>query len=137
MIALDTNVLVRFLVEDDAEQTAKVQRLIRGALERNQSLFVSEIVLCEIVWVLRSSYRFQRAEILTALGLLLRSQQLAFASRERIFRAVDAYRAGRGDFADYMIRSQAVEFGCRLVATFERALQKEDGFIAVSSSLPP
>lgn len=134
MIALDTNVLVRFLVEDDADQAEQARSLIRKALEQQELLFVSEIVLCEIVWVLRSSYRYQRADLLTALALLLRSQQLVFSSRERIFRALDSFRAGRGDFADYLIRSQAVDFGCLSVATFDGDLQKEEGFVAVGGS---
>lgn len=56
MIALDTNLLVRFLVEDDKAQSAKAARLVESAVARNQTLFVSDIVLCETVWVLLSAY---------------------------------------------------------------------------------
>jgi len=58
MIALDTNVLVRFLVEDDEKQSQKATRLIRNAQKRGEPLFISDIVMCEVVWVLSTSYRF-------------------------------------------------------------------------------
>lgn len=131
VIALDTNVLVRFLVKDDEEQTERALRVVGQALEREQVVYISEIVLCETVWVLRSRYRFPRFQIVGLLGFLLRARQLRFASRERLLSAIDAYRTGRGDFADYLIRSEALDAGCERVATFDGALQKEASFLSL------
>jgi predicted nucleic-acid-binding protein len=130
MIALDTNVLVRFLVEDDKQQSARAARLIQSASGRDESLFVSDIVLCELVWVLSVSYKTRRAEIAATLGRLVQAKQLAFADAERFRRATDAYAAGGGDFADYLIREHARDAGCSAVATFDRTLHKDKLFVA-------
>jgi len=128
MIALDTNVLVRFLVEDDEKQTRVASQLIRDAIEREEQLYISDIVMCETVWVLSSSYRFSRAEIVEALAGLLRARAVVFTSTDRLARALEAYATGRGDFADYLIREHAVAAGADTVATFDRSLLKERGF---------
>lgn len=131
MIALDTNVLVRFLVEDDAAQLKKARQLLQEAVDSNSFCFVSDVVMCEVVWVLERSYKFRRTEIGEVLGRLLRAGNLAFSSSERLVRALEAYDAGRGDFADYLIREHAWASGCEAVATFDGDLLKEPGFVAV------
>ena len=128
MIALDTNVLIRFLVEDDVAQSRRATALIEGAVAREEQLFVSDIVMCETVWVLSSAYRFSRTEIVDALSQLLRARSVAFSSADNIARALDAYRKERGDFADYLIREHARSAGAQTVATFDAALLKESGF---------
>jgi predicted nucleic-acid-binding protein len=128
MIALDTNVLIRFLVEDDEAQSRRATKLIEDAVARDEQLFVSDIVMCETVWVLSSAYGFSRAEIVDALSQLLRARSVVFNSADSIARALDAYRKGRGDFADYLIREHARSAGAETVATFDGALLKESGF---------
>jgi len=128
MIALDTNVLVRFLVEDDESQTRRATRLIKGALERDEGLFISDIVMCETVWVLSTSYRFSRSEIVQTLSDLLRAKGVVFNSSDRLARAFQAFAANKGDFADYLIREHARAAGADTVATFDRALLKNPGF---------
>ncbi len=130
MIALDTNVLVRYLVDDDPQQSRQAARLIEQAVARDESLFISDIVACETVWVLASAYGLPRAEIADALGALLRARSLVFASTDRLASALEAYRRGKGDFADYLIREQAHAHGADAVATFDKALLKEPGFVA-------
>ena len=128
MIALDTNVLIRFLVEDDEAQSRRVTELVEGAVARDEQLFISDIVMCETVWVLSSAYRFSRAEIVDALSQLLRARSVVFSSADSIARALDAYRKEKGDFADYLIREHARSAGAETVATFDGALLKESGF---------
>lgn len=130
MIGLDTNVLVRFLVEDDPKQSAQAARVIEEAIARQEALFISDIVMCEAVWVLASVYEFSRPEIADVLGNLLRAESVVFPSTDRLASALDAYRRGKGDFADYLIREQARAHGADAVATFDKALLKEPGFIA-------
>jgi len=84
--------------------------------------------MCETVCVLSSSYRFSRAEIVEALAGLLRARAVVFTSTDRLARALEAYATGRGDFADYLIREDAVAAGADTVATFDRSLLKERGF---------
>jgi predicted nucleic-acid-binding protein len=130
VIALDTNVLVRFLVEDDPAQCRRARALLERAIDAGAPCFVPEVVVCEVVWVLEASYKVRREEIVRVLDQLLRAQHLAFSSSERLWRAARAFEAGRGDFADYLIREWAWEGGCELVATFDRDLLKEPGFTA-------
>lgn len=131
MIALDTNVLVRYLVEDDAKQTALAAALIERAIADDESLYVSDVVVCETVWVLSVAYKVGRKEIAAVLRNLFRARHLAFGAVEQLIRALEAYDAGKGDFADYLIREHARAADCESVATFDRLLQRERGFIAV------
>jgi len=128
MIALDTNVLVRYLVEDDEAESRRATKLIEAALTREEEIFISDVVMCETVWVLSSAYRFSRDEIADALAALLRARSVVFTSADRLARSLDAYRNGKGDFADYLIRELARAAGADTVATFDRLLLKEPGF---------
>jgi predicted nucleic-acid-binding protein len=130
VIALDTNVLVRFLVEDDEAQSAAAAALIEEALSREEGLFVSDIVVCETVWVLSAAYRVKRPATIAILRELLRAKQLVFSAPDSLSRALDAFARGRGDFADYLIREHARVAGFETVATFDSALLDEPGFTA-------
>ncbi len=89
MLAVDTNVLVRFLVVDDVGQSERAAKLVGKAIDRGEQLFVSDLVLCEVVWVLRASYGFGRSEIADVLQRLLKATHLTFGSSRRA-------QAGRG-----------------------------------------
>lgn len=128
MIALDTNVLVRFLVQDDEEQSRRVIRFLSSAIKQGETFFISDIVLCETVWVLSVSYRLKRAEIAIVLQQLLHAKELVFLSPDRLACALDSFLKGTGDFADYVIREHARTQGCSHVVTFDRALLKEKDF---------
>lgn len=128
MIALDTNVLVRFLVEDDEKQSQRATQLIRNAQKRGEQLFIGDIVMCETVWVLSTSYDFSRPEIVRVMSGLLRARGVVFNSSDRLARALQAYASSKGDFADYLIREHASDAGADTVATFDRALLRQDGF---------
>jgi predicted nucleic-acid-binding protein len=128
VIAVDTNVLVRFLVEDDETQTRAAASLITRAGRADEPLYASDIVLCEVVWVLSARYGFPKPEIIAALRKLLHARQLTFRASDVLLRALEAYAAGKGDFADYVIREDAAAAGCDSVATFDKALLKEAGF---------
>jgi predicted nucleic-acid-binding protein len=131
VIALDTNVLVRFVVADDAEQAARAKALVARATAQGEALFVSDVVLCEFVWVLQAAYRFPRGIVVRTLGRLLAARALSFRDSAAVARALDAFARGKGDFADYVILAHAREAGCEGVATFDRALLREDHFVRV------
>ena len=99
MIAVDTNVLVRYIVEDDPQQSSAAAAMIERAVERDETIFVPQIVLCELVSVLSFAYRFKREAIAGFLHQLRRGAQLVVEGAEEVKRATDAYAAGRGDFA--------------------------------------
>lgn len=130
MIALDTNVLVRFLVADDAEQHRQAVAFVERALYAGSALLLPSIVLVETVWVLRRSYRLTRAEIAALLHRILAARQLDLDSRDCVMRALRRFEAGKGDFSDYLIAEQAAAKGADAVVTFDRALLAEPGFVS-------
>jgi predicted nucleic-acid-binding protein len=129
VIAIDTNVIVRVIVADDARQTAAAVRLLQRAVADGACLFVSTVVLCETVWVLRSTYKFPSREVSHAISELLVAAHLHIEDRAAAERALAAFDSGRGDFPDYLIREAAIAAGAEAVATFDRALSGETAFI--------
>jgi predicted nucleic-acid-binding protein len=128
VIALDTNVLVRLVLHDDESQARAAERLVVRARREQTQLFVADIVWCELVWVLTRRAGLSRADISVALDQLLRTELIVVADPSVIDRALTAYRNGKGDFADYVIREQANAADAKEVATFDRALKGELGF---------
>jgi predicted nucleic-acid-binding protein len=130
MIAFDTNILVRLLVADDARQVARARGRVQWLDDAGERAYVSDIVVCEIVWVLRAAYGFDRATIAEALKQLFSSKQLAFDAPDQLARALGAYAHGPGDFSDYLIREHATVAGCDTVVTFDKQLHDDTMFAA-------
>ena len=130
MIAVDTNILVRFLVNDDPEQARKAKDLVHQLDDVEARAYVSDIVLCEIVWVLGSCYGFDRVQIALALKKLVGARQLRFDANDQILRAISAYESSKGDFADYLIREHATAAGCDSIVTFDKSLHGDSGFVS-------
>jgi predicted nucleic-acid-binding protein len=128
MIALDTNVLVRLVLQDDERQSRAAEQVVTRARRSNTALFLSDIVLCELVWVLTRRVGLSRGAIADALEQLLRTELMVVADAAALDAALGAYRDGRGDFADYLIREQARAAEASEVVTFDRALKGESGF---------
>ncbi len=128
MIGVDTNVLVRYIVEDDPKQSPAAFAMIDRLLERGERLFIPQIVVCELVWVLAFAYKYKRAEIVTILNTLRRGAQVTVEGADQVKRAIDAYAAGRGDVADFLIAERAEAVGCSAVATFDEALHGDSRF---------
>ena len=130
MNALDTNLLVRYLVADNVKQARRVKALIEQLDDADERAYVSDIVVCELVWVLRSAYGFDRTAIAGALGQLVLAKQLFFDAPDQLARALAAYEAGSGDFSDYLIREHARAAGCTAVITFDKKLIGDEMFAA-------
>jgi predicted nucleic-acid-binding protein len=129
VLCLDTNLLIRFITGDDPIQAEAADRLIARALQEGESLFVSDHVLCELIWVLSSVFRLGKIELEAELEKLIYSTEIRLTTSSKATNAFAAFVAGSGDFADYLIREEALEAGCRAVATFDKKLLKEPGFI--------
>ena len=130
MIALDTNVLVRFLAKDDEHQHLRAVTRLRGGVDAGENFFVGDVVLAEVVWVLQSRYRLGRPAIGDTVRALLEAEHLVFESADRCLRALRRYAAGKGGFADYLIAEQARDSGCTVVVTFDHDLLVEADFSA-------
>lgn len=128
MIGIDTNVLVRVLVEDDPDQVRRVRTLLDGAAERSEVTFISDIVLCELEWVLEAAYDVPRERILQTLQTLVASEHFGFEDRARFVEALDLYHRGMGDLSDYLIGLSGRERGVATTYTFDRALRDDEHF---------
>lgn len=129
MIAVDTNVLVRAIVDDDPAQGAAARRWMTA--HQSRGILVDHIVLVELVWVLRARYRQPRAEIARVIELLLGTGGIVIPDEPAVRAALAAYRSGRGDFADHLIRERAQSHGFGPLATFDEGLHGLKGFAKV------
>src|SRR5271168_2620323 len=107
MRAIDTNVLVRFVTNDDASQAALVERLFAECQRNREHLLISTPVICELVWVLKNGLRQTKAEIVEVIDSLIEDELFQIEHRSLVVKALDRYRPCRADFADYLIGEAA------------------------------
>jgi len=136
VIGLDTNVLVRYFTQDDAGQAKLVDALIAESKKSGVRLHIDEVVLCELVRVLRGAYRFDRKTIAASLERIFAASLFSFEDRDLRRRALAQYTEGDGDFADYVIGARNSKAGCGFTATFDRALHGDEGFSLLGSASP-
>jgi predicted nucleic-acid-binding protein len=122
MTGLDTNVLVRYLTQDDPAQTKKATALVEEAAAKDDRMLVHPVVLCELVWVLETAYDFTREEVVPVLDRILRTAQFEIPEKEVVWSAWNDYRLGKGDFADYLIGRANERLGVQYTVTFDRGL---------------
>ncbi len=120
MIGLDTNVLVRFLVNDDPEQSRDASHVIAEARKRGEPLFLNGIVLCELVWVLTSFYRLPRRTISDALEKILLAKHFEIEDKRLAWLALGDYKTSQADFADCLVAAKNADNGCSRTYTFDR-----------------
>jgi predicted nucleic-acid-binding protein len=118
MIGLDTNVVVRYIMQDDASQSAKATELIES-LSDDRPGFISLVSIVEIYWVLTACYRLTDAQFKEALEILLRARQIVIDRVEQVAAAARLFDPGRADFADCLIARIAASRGCRQTLTFD------------------
>ena len=119
MIGLDTNVLVRYLAKDDPNQTPVAVKLVRSFSE-DEPGFLSLVVITELIWVLRMSYRYRNNEIANVVEMLLQSRELRVEQEELVADALRGFAGGSADFADYLIERTGHLAGCIHTFTFDK-----------------
>lgn len=123
MIAFDTNLLVRFYTQDDPEQASRVNSLVADAEKDDTPILVCDVVICELVWVLKDCYDQSSAEIADILERMLRTPRFVFQNKDQLWAALGDYRAGKAGFADYLIGRTCRAGGAGKTYTFDRALK--------------
>ncbi|MCZ7562131.1 MAG: type II toxin-antitoxin system VapC family toxin [Burkholderiaceae bacterium] len=118
MIGLDTNVVVRYIMQDDASQSAKATKLIES-LSEDRPGFISLVSIVELYWVLTSCYRLTDDQVKEALDVLLRAGQIIVDRAEQVARASRVFDPGRADFADCLIERIAASADCEQTLTFD------------------
>lgn len=124
MIALDANLLVRLLTNDDPRQAAKVEAWLRDNATPKTPAYVDHVVLCELGWVLERSYGYDRAEVLAALAALLEQDHLKIESPGLVRQALMMYADGPADFSDYLLAVRAQAAGYSPVLTLDKKAAK-------------
>jgi predicted nucleic-acid-binding protein len=121
--ALDTNILARYLRDDDAVQSKRAAHFIRGALRQNLPLFLNHVVLCELVWILSSVYNHSKQEIIDAIEAILLTGQFCIEDKPSVESALEDYKKSKADFADCLIGRRNQALGCEVTLTFDRRLK--------------
>jgi predicted nucleic-acid-binding protein len=120
MIGLDSNILVRYLTQDDPAQSATATQVIERGLNIANPGFVSVVTMAEVVWVLDRAYSFTDSEIAAAIEGMLQIEVLVIENEKEVFAAMVALKQGKGAFADALIAELGARAGCSHTLTFEK-----------------
>ena len=131
MIGLDTNVLVRYIVQDDPEQAAAAERLIEETCTTQSPGYVGVPVLVELVWVLTAAYRYDRLVVASVIRQLLRTAEFLVEDRETAWSALREFEPSGVDFADCLIGHRNRARGCDRTYTFDRGAARGHHFALV------
>ena len=131
MIGLDTNVLVRYIMQDDAKQSPSATRLIES-LSVEAKGFVPLVAVVELDWVLTSAYDLDRTQVGEAFEALLRTKEVVVDQAETVWKALRVFRGSNADFADCLIERSASAAGCERTVTFDRGAAKGGGMTLLS-----
>jgi predicted nucleic-acid-binding protein len=120
MIGLDTNVILRYLLQDDPKQTRQANQIVERQLSEQNPGFISLVTVLEIVWVLRSLLKQTSSQIASHLENLLTADSLEVQNEQQVFEAVYALKRGTGEFEDALIGALNAWAGCSHTLTFDR-----------------
>ena len=130
MIGLDTNVLVRYIMQDDPKQSPKATRLIESLDSENLG-FITVVSVVELYWVLTSCYGLSGHDVKQAFEALLRAKQIVVDRADQVLRALRVFDDGKADFADCLIERIASSAGCAETLTFDAGAAKYAGMSLV------
>jgi predicted nucleic-acid-binding protein len=126
MTGLDTNVLVRYIMQDDLKQSPLATRLVESRSVESRG-FVPLVSVVELFWVMSSAYELDRGQLIAALEGLLRTKELVVERAEIVWKALRIFQTANVDFADCLIERSAAAAGCERTMTFDRGAAKNAG----------
>ena len=126
MIGLDTNIVLRYLVKDDPEQAGLAKGLMESLTADNPG-WISLVVLAEIVWSLKRTYKLEKDQIAAIIDKFLESRQLVIEQSELVDTSLALYRNNRAGFADCLLCVAAPSAGCSSVVTFDKIAARDLG----------
>lgn len=130
MIGLDTNVLVRYIMQDDPKQSPKATKLIES-LDSDKPGYITMVSIVELYWVLTSSYELTGAQVAQAMEVILRTKQFLVERADQVMRALRVFAEGKSDFADCLIERSAAGAGCERTMTFDVGASKYAGMTLI------
>lgn len=122
MIGIDTNVLVRYLVQDDPEQAIASTTLIEQQCSLSTPGYLSNIVLCELAWVLMGAYKYDKNLVIKVMEQILVTAEFEVENESVVGKAINDYKVGNADFSDYLIVNNNRQAGCIKTYTFDKKL---------------
>ena len=125
---IDTNVLVRYIVQDDPAQSKLATQFMECECTVDTPAFINGMVICELVWVLESAYGYSRQEIANAIELILRTREFHLHEPEILWQSLSGYQHKGADFADLYIACVNRHAGCENTVTFDKKAAKVDYF---------
>jgi predicted nucleic-acid-binding protein len=131
VIGLDTNVLVRYIMQDDTKQSPLATRFVESLTPESPG-FVPLVAIVELGWVLSSAYELGRGQLIEAVEALLRTKELVVEHGETVWKGLRLLQSARGDFADCLIACSAEATGCAKTMTFDRGAAKNGGMTLLS-----
>jgi predicted nucleic-acid-binding protein len=126
MIGLDTNVLVRYIMQDDLKQSPLATRFVESRSAESRG-FVPLVSVVELFWVMSSAYELDRDQLIAALEGLLRTKELVVERAEIVWKALRNFQTANVEFADCLIERSAAAAGCEKTMTFDRGATKSAG----------
>lgn len=120
MIGLDTNVVIRYLTQDDAKQSAIANRIIEQELNEKNQGYITLVSLIEITWVLESCYEQTKDDVINVLDSLLTIKQIAIEKTDLVYLALKRFRSGTADFSDALITLVCEDAGCKRIVSFDK-----------------
>jgi predicted nucleic-acid-binding protein len=131
MIGLDTNVLVRYIMQDDLKQAAKATKLIE-ALDADNPGYITMVSVVELYWVLTSCYELNGEQVAQALEAILRTKQFLVERADQVMRALRVFNEGGADFSDCLIERSAAGAGCGKTMTFDVKASRHAGMTLIA-----
>ena len=119
MIGLDTNVVLRLLLTDDPAQKIRANKFIQQAKRLDTRVIITLAVVLEMEWVLRSSAKMNKAEVLNIFNLLLESYDIEIDNEKVLEQALHIYENAASDFAECLFLAQYQRLGCSTMVTFD------------------
>jgi len=134
LIGIDTNILVRYITQDDELQSGVATEFIENYCSNGNKIFVNHLVICELVWVLKKCYKLSKPKSINVIEHILQISQFSIENAQVIWQALTDYKRGSADFADYVVGRTNIFNKCDETVTFDKKASKSKGFLLLSTN---
>lgn len=129
MIGIDTNVIVRYIVQDDPKQAKAATKLIEQVCSPENPGFLNHIVLCEIAWVLKRSYKQSKKSICQIIEQIIRTDRMVVEDIQLVWKALETFKETKADFSDCLLGQRNLQAGCEYTSTLDDAASETAGYL--------
>ena len=134
MIGIDTNVLVRYITQDDEAQASLATDYIENYCSTGNKIFINHIVICELVWILKKCYKLSKQRVINVVEHILKISQFSIENPQIIWQALSDYKKAPADFADYVVSRTNKFYNCDETITFDQKAGKSKEFELLSTT---